>query len=75
MQMLRDKGAVVGYGGGHNNPANQNVNDFMKTVRDISRPLDMDYPRDAARADNGERMNNIRKASRACTSLIRVYQC
>lgn len=75
MQLLRDNGAIVGYAGGRNNPRNANVNEFMQKIRDIANPLDMDYPRDAAKADNGERMKNIRKASRACTSLIRVYQC
>lgn len=48
---------------------------FLVDLINIADPLDMDYPEDAAKADGGERMNNIYKANAACEQLIGVVQC
>lgn len=63
-------GACIGGGCGKNNPRNAKVNEFMRRMRDIARPIDLDHPQDEGRANNGMRKQNIAKASRACTSLI-----
>lgn len=75
LQMLNDKDAVIGYSGGRNNPKNAYVNKFMEEVREIARPVNLDYPRDAELADNGKRMENINKASRVCTAMITSAGC
>lgn len=74
MQALGENGASVG-NTGKNLPQNARVNAFMQEMRDKADPLDMDYPRDAALADGGKRMENINKASRVCTSMITVKNC
>ena len=75
MQMLGDKGAQVGEEAGRNNPRNRFVNRFLQEVRDRAQPVDLDHPQDEGRADGGERVANIRKASLACTALIEVHRC
>ena len=75
VQMLQDDGAAVGARVGRNNPRNRFVNQFLQEVRDRAQPLDLDHPQDEGRADGGERVANIRKASLACTALIEVHQC
>ena len=75
LQMLRDAGAQVGEAVGRNNPRNAFVNAFVQEVRDLAMPSDLDHPEDEGFADGGERVRNIRKASIACTSLIRVRRC
>lgn len=73
--MLGDKGAKIGARAGKNNPSNSYVNQFMKEVRDKAKPVDLDHPQDEGLADGGKRMENIRKASRICSSLISVRRC
>lgn len=73
--MLRDKAAAVGASVGKNQPRNARVNKFMQDLRDRTNPLDMDYPRDEAKADGGMRMENIHKASAVCTQMISVRRC
>ena len=75
LQMLQDGGAAVGAGVGRNNPRNRFVNQFLQEVRDRAQPIDLDHPQDEGRADGGERVANIRKASFACTALIEVHEC
>ena len=45
---------------------------FLQEMIAIAKPVDMDFPEDEARADNGERMNNIRKLNDACSQLIAI---
>ena len=45
---------------------------FLVSMIDIAKPIDMDFPEDEARANNGERMNNIRKLNSACSQLVSV---
>ena len=45
---------------------------FLVAMIEIGKPIDMDFPQDEERADNGERMNNIRKLNAACSSLISI---
>lgn len=73
--MLRDGSARVSTSVGKNNPMNARTNAFMLELRDKSDPLNMDYPRDAALADGGKRMENINKASAMCSRMITVKQC
>eukprot|EP00892_Ulva_mutabilis_P005502 jgi/Ulvmu1/3323/UM155_0006.1 len=73
--MLRDSSAQVGARAGQNNPRNARVNAFMKEMRDRAKPVDLDYPQDEERADNGLRAENIRGASRICTRMITVQSC
>lgn len=73
--MLRDPNARVGASAGKQQPFNKRVNDFMTELRDRADPLDMDFPRDEAKADNGARMANIRKASAVCKQMIEVRRC
>eukprot|EP00892_Ulva_mutabilis_P011288 jgi/Ulvmu1/8531/UM044_0065.1 len=74
-RMLGDKGARVGASAGRNNPRNRFVNEFLQEVRDRARPVDLDHPEDEGIADGGKRVDNIRKASKACTELIQVHRC
>ena len=73
--MLGDKGAQVGEEVGRNHARNRFVNGFLQEVRDRAQPVDLDHPEDEGRADGGERVANIAKASRACTALIDVHRC
>eukprot|EP00892_Ulva_mutabilis_P001298 jgi/Ulvmu1/11169/UM072_0005.1 len=73
--MLGDTGARVGESAGRNNSHNNYVNEFLLAVRDLAGPANLDYPEDAALADGGKRVENIRKASKACTELIQVHHC
>lgn len=43
---------------------------FLQKLVEVGQPLDMDYPEDEAKADNGKRMENIGKLNAACTSLL-----
>lgn len=45
-------------------------NKFLKEMIDMAKPVDLHYPQDKARADNGERRNNINKLNWACSQLI-----
>lgn len=71
--MLGDGDAMIGKDAGRDNPANAYVNSFLLAVREQAAPADLDYPADEELADNGKRMENIRKASRACTGLLKVF--
>lgn len=75
LQMLGDGGARVGAGAGRDNPRNRFVNEFLQEVRDRAQPVDLDHPEDEGIADGGKRVDNIRKASRACSALIEVHRC
>ena len=57
---------------GRKKPENRHCNAFLQEMRDRADPVDLDHPQDAERADNGERVKNIGKASRACTAMIVV---
>ena len=74
-QMLGDKGARIGGRVGKNNSRNKRVNGFMSKMRSMSKPVDLEYPRDKRKADGGMRMRNINKVSSACTRLIKVKHC
>lgn len=71
--MLGDEDAEIGKSAGRDNPVNEYVNSFLLAVREKAAPEDLAYPEDEELADNGKRMENIRKASRACTDLIKVF--
>ena len=45
---------------------------FLVAMIGIAQPVDMDFPQDKERADNGERMNNIHKLDAACSQLISI---
>lgn len=48
---------------------------FLKELRNKVKPLDMQYPRDIKKANNGARMKNINRASKICTQMITVKRC
>lgn len=50
-------------------------NKFLKDMIDMAGPVNLDYPKDKGLADNGKRMENIRKLNGACKSLINVVKC
>ena len=75
VQMLGDKGAIVGEHAGRHNPRNRFVNEFLLEVRDLAQPVDLDHPQDEGLADGGKRVDNIKLASDACTALIEVHHC
>ena len=74
VQMFRQNGCI-GSRCGTNNPRNSYINGFMLEMRDKSKVIDYDFPRDEKLADNGARMANIRRASFTCTQMISVSQC
>lgn len=45
---------------------------FLQAMIARANPVDLEHPQDEARADNGERMNNINKLNGACSSLISI---
>ena len=45
---------------------------FLVAMIAEAQPVDLDFPEDEARADNGGRMSNIHKLDAACSSLISV---
>ena len=45
---------------------------FLVAMIAIAQPVDMDFPQDEARADNGGRMSNIHKLNAACSELITI---
>jgi hypothetical protein len=60
------------------------MKEFITTLREVSNPLDMDYPLDKDLADAcksgkhgncGKRMENINCASTICTKMITVKKC
>lgn len=48
---------------------------FLKELRQKVKPVDMEYPRDINKANNGKRLENINRASRICTQMINVKKC
>ena len=46
--------------------------EFLQAMIARAQPVDMDFPQDEARADNGGRMSNIHKLNAACSALISV---
>jgi hypothetical protein len=51
------------------------VQEFLQTLLDVSAPMDMDFPKDKALADGGQRKKNIDCASIICTKMISVKKC
>ena len=45
---------------------------FLQEMISRANPVDLEHPRDEARADNGERRNNINKLNGSCSSLITI---
>lgn len=45
---------------------------FLVAMIAKAQPVDMDFPQDKARADNGGRMSNIHKLNAACSELVSV---